>query len=207
MPKIVDHENRKKQIAEATWKVILEQGMEGATVRNIAKEAGLSLGALRYYFSSQDELFVYAMKLVKENATERINKIAYSGLPPFEKVMAILLEVVPVNPETMAEMEVWFAYVFYTRHKEDIFEAKKDEIFKGMKSLLLYLQEHQVLAPKLDIEMETERLYALIDGLALHALLEPQRMQKERIIKVIQYHMKMICVDGVLVEGRMKDGE
>ncbi len=201
MPKIVDHEKRRKQIAEATWKVILEQGMEGATVRNIAKEAGLSLGALRYYFSTQDELFVYAMKLVKENATERINKIAASESPPFEKVMAILLEIVPIDAQTMAEMEVWFAYVFYTRHKEDVFAAKKDEIFKGMKKLLLYLQERQILRSSLDIEIETERLYALIDGLALHALLEPQRMDKERIVKVIQYHMERICVDGALVEG------
>ncbi|MBP1914587.1 TetR/AcrR family transcriptional regulator [Lederbergia galactosidilytica] len=201
MPKIVDHEKRRKQIAKATWKVILEQGMEGATVRNIAQEAGLSLGALRYYFSTQDELFVYAMKLVKANAAERINKIIASELPPFDKVMAILLEVVPIDPETMAEMEVWFAYVFYTRHKEDVLAAKKDEIFKGMRSLLLYLQQQQVLLAELDIEMETERLYALIDGLALHVLLESQRMDKERIVKVIQYHMEKICIDGVLVEG------
>lgn len=181
--------------------MILEQGMEGATVRNIAQEAGLSLGALRYYFSTQDELFVYAMKLVKANAAERINKIIASELPPFDKVMAILLEVVPIDPETMAEMEVWFAYVFYTRHKEDVLAAKKDEIFKGMRSLLLYLQQQQVLLAELDIEMETERLYALIDGLALHVLLESQRMDKERIVKVIQYHMEKICIDGVLVEG------
>ncbi|GIN71985.1 HTH-type transcriptional regulator PksA [Bacillus sp. J14TS2] len=194
MPKIVDHEKRKRQIAEATWKVILEQGMEGATVRNIAKEAGLSLGALRYYFSTQDELFVYAMKLVKENATERINKIAASELPAFEKVMAILLEIVPVDAQTMAEMEVWFAYVFYTRHKEDIFAAKEDVIFKGMEKLLLYLRQQQVLRAGVDIEIETERLYALIDGLALHALLEPQRMDKERLVKVIEYHLQMICV-------------
>ncbi|MBO0993847.1 TetR/AcrR family transcriptional regulator [Bacillus sp. SD088] len=194
MPKIVDHEKRKRQIAEATWKVILEQGMEGATVRNIAKEAGLSLGALRYYFSTQDELFVYAMKLVKENATERINKIAASELPAFEKVMAILLEIVPIDAKTMAEMEVWFAYVFYTRHKEDIFAAKEDVIFRGMEKLLLYLRQHRVLRDGVDIEIETERLYALIDGLALHALLEPQRMDKERLVKVIEYHMQMICV-------------
>lgn len=45
MPKQIDHEKRRKQIAEATWRVILERGMEGASARNIAKEAGLSLEA------------------------------------------------------------------------------------------------------------------------------------------------------------------
>lgn len=194
MPKIVDHEKRKKNIAEATWRVILEQGMEGATVRNIAKEAGLSLGALRYYFSTQDELFVYAMKLVKENATARINEIALSDVPPYEKVLNILMEIVPINKETMAEMEVWFAYVFYTRHKEDLFDAKKNELFRGMEKLIEYLDQHQILRPNLDKVLEAERLYALIDGLALHALLEPQRISKERIVKLIEYHLKMICV-------------
>ncbi|WP_062107201.1 TetR/AcrR family transcriptional regulator [Bacillus niameyensis] len=194
MPKIVDHEKRKQNIAEATWRVILEQGMEGATVRNIAKKAGLSLGALRYYFSTQDELFVYAMKLVKENATARINEIALSDVPPYEKVFNILLEIVPINKETMAEMEVWFAYVFYTRHKEDVFDAKKNELFRGMEKLIEYLDQHQILRPSLDKVLEAERLYALIDGLALHALLEPQRMSKERIVNLIEYHLKMICV-------------
>lgn len=71
MPKQIDHEKRRKEIAEATWRVILERGMEGASARNIAKEAGLSLGALRHYFSTQDELLVFAMKLVQEKVMAR----------------------------------------------------------------------------------------------------------------------------------------
>jgi len=194
MPKIVDHEERKKQIAEATWKVILDQGMEGATVRNIAKEAGLSLGALRHYFSSQNDLFIYAMELVKERATLRINKILLSDLPPKEKILHVLLEILPTNEETRLEMEVWFAFVFYVRHKEDTFDIKNDGIFIGMKKLFDYLDHHHILYPNLDKEIETERLYALIDGLALHALLEPHRVDKEQITKVLTYHLNSICV-------------
>lgn len=80
MPKQIDHEKRRKQIAEATWRVILERGMEGASARNIAKEAGLSLGALRHYFSTQDELLAFAMKLVQEKVTDRIKDIAVRDL-------------------------------------------------------------------------------------------------------------------------------
>ncbi len=75
MPKIIDHEKRRKQIAEATWRTILERGMEGATVRNIAQEAGLSLGALRHYFTTQDELLGYAMTLVKEKRPPELTKL------------------------------------------------------------------------------------------------------------------------------------
>ncbi|TWH27610.1 TetR family transcriptional regulator [Bacillus subtilis J22] len=108
MPKQIDHEKRRKQIAEATWRVILERGMEGASARNIAKEAGLSLGALRHYFSTQDELLAFAMKLVQEKVTARIKDIAVRDLLPKKKVLQILLEMVPTNEETIREMEVWF---------------------------------------------------------------------------------------------------
>ncbi|MED0673542.1 TetR/AcrR family transcriptional regulator [Aneurinibacillus aneurinilyticus] len=195
MPKLIDHEERRKQIAEATWDVILEQGMEGATVRNIAKKAGLSLGALRHYFSTQEELLVYTMKLVKEKATARINKISIQDLHPKEKVLKIILEIVPINDETMAEMKVWFAFTAYFRHKKNIFDAQHDGIFIAVQKLVDYLDQMNLLKKNLDIEIEIEKLYALINGLALHAMLEPQRVNKERIVRVLVHHLNSICVN------------
>lgn len=195
MPKIVDHEKRRKQIAEATWRVILNLGMEGATVRNIAREAGLSLGALRHYFSTQDELLVYAMKLVKEQATVRINEITRKDLPPKEMILSILLQMVPINEETMAEMEVWFAFIAHARHKEDIFNINDDGVFNGIKKLVESMDQYGLLRKELDVAVETERLYALIDGMALHALLEPKRADKERIVRVLEHHLNSICLE------------
>lgn len=193
MPKIVDHDERKKLIAEATWRVILKRGMEGATVRNIAEEAGLSLGALRHYFSTQTELIIYAMKLVKEKANARIIEIAMQDLPTKEKVLRILLELVPTNEETMAEMEVWFAFTAHARHHEDLFDAQHDGIFTGVKKLLIQLEKEQLLREDIEIELEAEKLYALIDGIALHAMLEPGRVHKDRIIAVLTHYLDSIC--------------
>ncbi|KAB7704738.1 TetR family transcriptional regulator [Bacillus aerolatus] len=193
MPKLVDHEKRKKQIAEATWRVILERGMEGATVRNIAKEAGLSLGALRHYFSAQDELLVYAMELVKEQAEARIKRVAAENLPPKEMMLKILLEIVPTTKETMAEMEVWFAFTAHARHKKDVFDASHDGIFTAIARLIHYLDEMKLFKKELDKDVETEKLYAIIDGLALHAMLEPSRVDRNRIIHILTSHIHSIC--------------
>ncbi|UUH72179.1 TetR/AcrR family transcriptional regulator [Bacillus subtilis] len=195
MPKQIDHEKRRKQIAEATWRVILERGMEGASARNIAKEAGLSLGALRHYFSTQDELLAFAMKLVQEKVTARIKDITVRDLLPKEKVLQILLEMVPTNEETIREMEVWFAFTAYARHKKDMFDANHDGIFSGMRNLIAYLDESDLLKPNADKDIEAERLYALVDGLALHAMLDPVRVNKDRIKRVIMQHVESICVE------------
>ncbi|MGM7723930.1 TetR/AcrR family transcriptional regulator [Metabacillus sp. Hm71] len=191
MPKIVDHEWRKKLIAEASWRVILERGMEGATVRNIAKEAGLSLGALRHYFSTQDELLIFAMNLVIERVTERINKIAVQELPPKEKILKIILEMVPTNDESMAEMEVWFAFTAYARHKKG-FDAHHDGLLTGMHRLIDSMEQYQLLKENVDKSIEVERLYALVDGIALHAMLDPKRLNRDRIYKLFVYHLNSI---------------
>ncbi|WJQ80834.1 TetR/AcrR family transcriptional regulator [Brevibacillus brevis] len=190
MPKIIDHEKRREQIAEATWRVIVEQGMEGATVRGIAKEAGISLGALRHYFATQDELLMYAMQLVKERATARIAEIAANEeWAPKERVTKIFLELLPTNQEKMVEMEVWFAFTVYFRHKREGFDAQHDGIYASVRKLLDSADQMNLLRKGLDKEMETEKLYAVIDGLALHAYLEPQRVDGERITKVLEHHL------------------
>lgn len=194
MPKIVDHEEKKHHIAEAAWRVILDKGMKGATVRNIAKEAGLSLGALRHYFSTQDELLEFAMSLVKERATERIRSIAGSDLPPKDKALAILLELVPVDEQKMAEMEVWFAFTFHAKYMKHNTDMQDDGILEGMHRILKFLDGAGLLRRDLDLDIEAERLYALVNGLALHALLEARRLHPERIAQVLSRHLDSICV-------------
>ena len=175
------------------WRVILDKGMEGATVRNIAEEAGLSLGALRHYFKTQDDLLVYAMTLVQERATARIEKVASQALPPKEMVLAVLDEVVPLNAETRAEMEVWFAFIAYVNHRKDELQVPDDGVREGVRKVMAYLEVSGLLTEGIDKELEVERLYALIDGIAIHALLQPDRLDAEKVRNTIRYHVDSIC--------------
>ncbi|MNO27275.1 HTH-type transcriptional regulator BetI [compost metagenome] len=193
MPKIVDHSERKSHIAEATWRVIMNQGMKGATVRKIAQEAGVSLGALRHYFSTQHELLAFAMNLVKDRANARIDAVLRLDLPPKEQVTRVLLELIPVDDNTLAEMEVWFAFVFHLKYADEEYGELNDEIYPGICKLLDYLDGQGILREDLDKDIEAEKLYALVDGLALHAMLEPERLNRQRIIRVLTGHLDSIC--------------
>lgn len=191
MPKIVNVEERKQLIAEATWRVIVEKGMEGATVRNIAEAAGLSLGALRHYFSNQDELLIYAMNLVMENVTRRVEKVLTENLPLPEQVLKILLQVVPVEEQTLIEMEVWFAFIAHSKHKAGK-SAPFDALFGGMGKIVAELGRQGYLRDGLDLNLEIERLYAVLDGLAIHALFEPERLNRDLVTRTLTYHLNSI---------------
>jgi len=50
VPKEVDHQARRRELADAACRVIGRQGLAGATLAQVAEESGWSIGSMRYYF-------------------------------------------------------------------------------------------------------------------------------------------------------------
>ncbi|WP_341356106.1 TetR/AcrR family transcriptional regulator [Streptomyces mobaraensis] len=74
VPKRVDHEERRRLIAEALWRIASSRGLEGASLRDVAAEAGISLGQLQHYFSGKDEMLVFALEHITVLAEARIRE-------------------------------------------------------------------------------------------------------------------------------------
>lgn len=155
------------------------------------------MGALRHYFSTQQELLEFAMNLVKERVTARIVDIMQSELPPREQILKVLLELLPTDDSSMAEMEVWFAFTFHLKTAGEKPAELNDAIYPLIVQIIDYLDQHELFKQGLDKDDEAERLYALVDGLALHAMLEPDRMNKQRVTRVLNVHLDSISTSGV----------
>jgi TetR/AcrR family transcriptional regulator, regulator of biofilm formation and stress response len=65
---------RRKEILEATLRVIGERGVSGATHRAIAQEAGVALASTTYYFDSKDALVEEALELMIERSIEDVRR-------------------------------------------------------------------------------------------------------------------------------------
>ncbi len=50
MPRLVDHEVRRRQITDAVRRVIVTGGLEAVTFQSVAAEAGISIRLVQYYF-------------------------------------------------------------------------------------------------------------------------------------------------------------
>src|SRR5512141_674622 len=74
VPKIVDHDERRLELVDATWRIIARLGIEGATMREIAIEAGFANGALKPYFPTKDILLAFAFGHVFSQTSERMEK-------------------------------------------------------------------------------------------------------------------------------------
>jgi AcrR family transcriptional regulator len=194
MPKIVDHDQRKIQIAEATWKVIVDEGLENATVRKVAEKAGLSVGSLRHYFATQSELLQFSMELVTERVNQRVQSGSYQGAPMDIAIQA-LGEVLPLDAERKIEMEVWFVFTARTLVDEKLRQLSErtfEEMHDGMSNVLIFLQQSNLLCADIDIDLEISRLHAMIDGMAIHHLLYPAKFPYQKMIDTLKYHIQSI---------------
>jgi AcrR family transcriptional regulator len=196
MPKIVDHNERKIKIAEATWNVIVREGLENASVRNIAAEANLSVGSLRHYFPSQSDLFLFSMELVSERVRKRITSKKYDG-PPLQTFQEALCEVLPIDEDRKIEMEVWLVFSAKTLVDRKLEELSKN-VFLQMRTeiierIIYTFESLQLLKENVDKHVEVIRLHALIDGLATHHILHPNTVTNKEMINTLTYHLHSIC--------------
>ncbi|MGH2317867.1 TetR/AcrR family transcriptional regulator [Planococcus sp. SE5232] len=197
MPKLIDSNERKQLIAEATWKIMLEHGMEAASSRNIAKEAGLSLGALRYYFSSQEELMLYAEALIFERLTDKTSEIFQQEQTPLEKIIAVLMVFLPAADELEVEAKVRLIFKLQGGHSRKGYREGQDVAMQAIKNVMSNLILLNLLKKELDVPLETNRLINLLDGMVLDALVRPEYSGREQQRKMIVYHLQGICKEPV----------
>ncbi len=101
MPKVVDHEVRRAEIAEALWRVVAREGIEAATIRAVAAEAGWSRGIVEHYFDSKDALVLYACELALER-TLALVKQRHETLVGRDALRAVLLD------DLAQGKDIWF---------------------------------------------------------------------------------------------------
>jgi AcrR family transcriptional regulator len=105
VPKIVDHDERRLELVDATWRIIARNGLEGATMREIAMEAGFANGALKPYFPTKDTLLEFAFSHVFNRTNRRIAEVT-AGRTGLAALRAFCLEVLPLDEERINEARI-----------------------------------------------------------------------------------------------------
>jgi AcrR family transcriptional regulator len=182
MPKTVDRSERREVLLAAVWRVIARGGLERATIRTIAEETGWSTGVLAHYFDDKEDILASALQLSHERITARWDE-KLAGLEGLEALRELVLDNLPLDDER--ELETRFHFNYWTRllTREGLAAAQWRQGPQLVDRLTALVEEARALGqihvaePSADL---AERLLALIDGLSLHALLNPERVTRER---------------------------
>jgi AcrR family transcriptional regulator len=179
VPKIVDHDERRRSVIEATWRVIAREGIASATTRGIAREAGCSSGVLAHYFADKAELMASAMLAAHAEVHARMD----AGLTGLASVRQYMLECLPLDERRrfLAVVEVSFwGQAVGNRRLVDLY-ADEVEGFRGkLRVRLAQAREQGELRPGVDVEAVVHELHVLNDGLSLQAALSPHGASAEQ---------------------------
>lgn len=171
VPKLVDHDVRRREIAQAVWAVIAERGIEGVTLRGVAAEAGVSVGRIQHYHASREELVRDSCRELLKAATQRFE--AVDDTTPVERLRRLILGRIPTTPEFAIGTSIWLAYEAKSVDDPVIAELVQRGHVGGVREAAALLGECGVA----DAPAVALRLMATAEGLAIRVLvggLEPR---------------------------------
>ncbi|MDH2430675.1 TetR/AcrR family transcriptional regulator [Sphaerisporangium sp. TRM90804] len=175
MPKIVDHEERQGEIVAAARRVILREGIEAATTRAIAREAGYSNGVLTHYFAGKDEILLSALRSSHRRIVERLRgKLA--GRTGLAALRELLLDNLPLDDERARETALEVGFWGRSLTGGTLLEVQREEaaeLRRLVRSLLEAASAAGEITTDEALDDVAERLLALVDGLSVHRLLYP----------------------------------
>ena len=107
MPKIVDHAERRDEIAHVACQVVASYGFEQATVARIARAAGYTTGMVAHYYDSKQEIILGALRLILLRIEERLTRQRERGEA---NLLNVLSEALAVDAERFTECAFYMAF-------------------------------------------------------------------------------------------------
>jgi len=185
VPKVVDHDQRRAAVVAAASNVVALGGLDAATMRRIADEAGCSTGRITHYFTDKREVLVAVLREVHAAASARMLRRLSEG-DRSERLRGVLEEALPLDRIRLEEWRVWLAFWGRTAGDSEL-EAEQRARYREWSSLVAQLMDRTPDDPEVD------RVTAIIDGIGIRATLDPEAFPPRRQRAAIEQIVAAAC--------------
>lgn len=192
MPRIVDHDERRRVVADAVIDQIVEGGVASVTLKAVAERTGLVIGSIRHYFASTDEMLDFAIAAIVERTTTRVREAVLRPPTDAGELVEVLVRQLPITEQQHAEN---IAYLEVLRMQARgagatalaaAGEASEAEFGRWVAAAFPRL-------PAGDMALETKELVALVNGFALIASLRPEPLDADELRRVLRRHVAQLA--------------
>lgn len=174
MPKIVDHEERRRAIASAAVDAIAASGLSGVKLTDIARMAGVTTGSIAHYFADKDAVLAAALE---EVCTRLFIQIGEPDNPPnVDEISSVL----PVSDEKRKEWKVWLAYWGRAPHSKALAQIHS-QYYAEIETAVA--EDMDGIHP--DPHMAAAAIIAAVDGIGTRATLEPELWPEARQVALL----------------------
>lgn len=194
MPKIVDHEERRRIVAEAVLRVAADKGVAGVTLNDVSAEAGWSRGVLTHYFGNKDSLLEAALRQGMRQISANL-QIASAESDSRRALEMMLLEILPVDDRRLAFSRVYLSFMaeaIVSEHLQDYFSYNHDAWRTLLSATIIRGQQQREISADLDPDMTADSLAAIAEGLRMRAMFATAPIRRELRTQLTG------CIDALL---------
>jgi AcrR family transcriptional regulator len=180
--------NRPEQILAAASRAIQRRGFANTRIADIAREAGMSTGAIHYYFDVKDEVLTAALKWASERLFDKLDALSLGATSERERLAQAIEVAVPEPGPRRGEYVLWIELWVRALQEPQLLPVC-EELSRRWRSYFYEPvrrgAESGEFEPAAEPDEVAERLIALVDGLGFELLLgyswtSPERM-RERV--------------------------
>ncbi|ROS01860.1 TetR family transcriptional regulator [Sinobacterium caligoides] len=182
MPKIVDHDLRRNEIAAVTLRVIQRAGVDGATFRSTAEEGGFSRGVVPHYFRDKEQLISFVFDWVANNLIQDILNKAEQITSALAKLRLSLISLLSEDNNDSASivyMSFWSQAVknskLQQQHRLNYLQWRG--LVKGYMQEAVHAGD---ICNDININDESDILISAVDGLCIATMLEHEQFPYQR---------------------------
>lgn len=197
MPRIVDHEERRRQICDVLLDVVAEEGIAGATIRQVAERSGWSTGVIGHYFRGREDLLRGGLRRAAELLAEH-NIRMLGTLDGLQALEQILEGSVPLDRRRLALSRIFF-FFFVEAMRDDNLRAEVETYLVGWRKAVARAirraQESGDLPASINPREMAKDLVGLVDGLSLHAMLDGDVMARLREHSPVRFWIRRLMAE------------
>ncbi len=170
MPRAVDADQRRTEFTDAASRIIARSGVEAATMREVAAEAGWTTGAVTHYFADKRELLLATLQ--DSLANRRAQRPDPGAANPEERLWASLVGALPLDDDRRRHWLVTLAFATQAAADAELATAQRGA-YREFRGHIQSLVEAAGLADARASQTRAEQLIAAADGIAIQALFDP----------------------------------
>jgi len=176
MPKLVDHDEYRKELLGKCFSIFTRKGFSSVTMREIAAEVGVSTGTLYHYFPTKESIMEHMFSFVQETNVNEFLSIT-------EKYESI-------SEKLGIFVEKWKEFgSFYQSVMLQSIDVLRNMSSENSEKIFINFSNHYTGAMSRELripENEARSLFIYLLGIIFHTMLTPNFMPYERQIDILK---------------------
>ncbi|NEO48272.1 MAG: TetR family transcriptional regulator [Moorea sp. SIO4A3] len=187
----MSQQDRRLEVSEAAWRVIVREGLDRTSMRAIAQELGCTTGVVTHHFRDKQELILFALNQV----TQRLQKTMQAATEHargVDRLVEMLSAFLPLDTERQDILKVWVAFLGYAIGRESLM-AEHQQSAAQLREVIIQelfaLQSAKLIRANIEPELEANALLGLVNGVSLDSLIQAKRLSPDQQQIVIRRYV------------------